>query len=1715
MAKSCTLKTAREIAYGVSDRVKVDSEGVMVGFNYKLPPNRQFAEANKVATQVMKAVNEAFLTEEFGKVATKNTTYTDSVGVNIKIPPKLEKAYEIIDGVATLKDLKSVEDKYIPDDSSNLTAVDEEFFSLEAQAEQVSAVQRGFFLEENEVADEYLNNNLALEEQERAELFRTGFYNVDVRPKNIDYNAIQNNPEHEANVSFDEYLETRVMLLKDVEDEIQDLYKIKNKTVDDKMNLKNLAEFQKSLESDIRDLHTNQSSVTYKNINNEIDSLSALLDALIEEDPISSIVKMKANKFEERFQILQFAFNKYKNAPAERTQTNEFLRLGLIDGDVKVDLIENKVDELIRKYNDNLGNYVYNLAVGSENITAKKELMYEEATTPEEIKAVDEKIAAFEERARSLIEEDATEGSNVFDKVGHSFLPAGMYDSIFTDLFELQRDINERIEKQRTSISLNKFNNRYDAMSKAVVGDTGQTVTELMFKKDEFGVARHKLLTPFSDKWYSDFRSLKGSLRNFQRTLYLNEDVDRAWNDYIDTLEESGHVVQPHLMPEVFEAYSNDSEFKDFFDTDSSKREAAKNDYIENYGETAYKKAVESVLLSLENFKNDKEVSPSRRLMINPLAVAEHLNSPNKRQPNEDSGFYYNPKYNYVMPKKGDESYINQDFKQIEDQNFKEFSEFYNSLEDLLRYTNDKIDSSVQGDIVALYDTAAKELFNTLNDYSVLGKPIPKWLIDVVNAIARVFSSHRDIYAAKKFEKKGVTKLKTSTRKIREHWPSVGKNEGAVMVESYFFEGEDFLRDKAKKYGLTIPDSFDFSKNGRKLANAIVQTEINRSLSFDLKNSINTGVKLAQSYQSRKNTRNVLNYIKAFLNTKEDTEQVNTKTFLDNMEQQVIIEQGFSTDYIFGHFERIQFIGGIGLKKGFKIKAAKSYTQVERDFKRFLKNERKNLFQKDMTFVYNGDRYEYKNGSAKRISTLPNTGTKVTTKISDDVLASVYESYFDAKLAEIGTPFTLGTIFQGIFSNFYSVALAINAYAGFGNRFAGKSQNNAAAASGEHGFDEHDLRIARQFLANANIIKTIGYGLNVDKEGNQEILAKLGIKTAHDIQQLQIFKMLADRLDLINQQYEETVGETDLFRALNKKFGDFLTDPAVNNPEFKNQGEILVAMMINTKIDKIMPDGSIKKVSLFDPVTRTFPMDADGVLKPEYRTESNIQNWESTGGKYSNNLILNFKQLRDKLHGPYNKSSRLVAEKYFVSKLFTVFKKWFFGNMFNEYGTKQIDLINMEINQEGRKIPILRHKGALAAHIAGSALAGGWGRNIAIGVALASGFPVIAGVLGGASIVAGTGLYLFYKKEMKRYEREGIEANENFKEEYKIGLNYFTEILKRYSRNMLKLMPVVGGKMANANVLDPVKHRDKISHLSTISEKDRKIISESAQMLSDQAMYGTIGLVASAIISTVGAAILGVDDDDDEDELEEGADLLKKHNRKKLEGYVNFNLDFWNTQVQNLSTYQNPLLMLDILGSAASIEWLWKTTDRKFIKPTGKYLEDASQLGSEYDGYNEEALDNLLVNYREGLLDLTGAPSFPRKILKGDYFERSRTYAPKWYGNDAVLDGLKTEEVSYKKKFGNIKEATKAPIEKHYIDVIQKKLKKGGYETIPLKVATKLARERVNKFFRENDIKVDEEALRDEKYFVEEYDWKQLLKDGLQDDIEIPDGLLIKKDGSD
>lgn len=378
-----------------------------------------------------------------------------------------------------------------------------------------------------------------------------------------------------------------------------------------------------------------------------------------------------------------------------------------------------------------------------------------------------------------------------------------------------------------------------------------------------------------------------------------------------------------------------------------------------------------------------------------------------------------------------------------------------------------------------------------------------------------------------------------------------------------------------------------------------------------------------------------------------------------------------------------------------KDKVGQNMTKIYTDIdKKLLKIYKEKLetgeYDEKTTFrIGNTAYYVNKNKKSNITYFYKHTKGKDREDISETHFVEKYKQFLENEIANTGIPLTLAGVAQGINKMLIMKGLMLNPVSGVINRMEGKDTNYKMDATGIY-WTPGNIEVAEQMLIGANFIKFTN---------------RLLPKHHKHLEQLRIFRELTKKMDVIQDRKAEidkqvAISNNDYEELLN------LYQFSVDNAEYKNQGSIILSILMDTTIK----DKEGNEVPIIDKEKGEFTcyelVDGKLRLKEEFRTDDNILVWEQLGVNRENIKNNGYAVLRAKAknaisrsQGNYESTDTFVALNSILGKALFTFKRWAPAHYMQRFSTndKDYDLFTGNKKVKGRYIAVADNLGAAVA----------------------------------------------------------------------------------------------------------------------------------------------------------------------------------------------------------------------------------------------------------------------------------------------------------------------------------------------------------------------------------------------------------------------------------
>lgn len=634
----------------------------------------------------------------------------------------------------------------------------------------------------------------------------------------------------------------------------------------------------------------------------------------------------------------------------------------------------------------------------------------------------------------------------------------------------------------------------------------------------------------------------------------------------------------------------------------------------------------------------------------------------------------------------------------------------------------------------------------------------------------------------------------------------------------------------------------------------------------------------AADYRAR---QQVFNFAKQLENIIEETKSREDKTKID---KDIKYTQKFTETYIKRNFigntrnlskEVLPNIGILPYKTNIERLAEDLYNKVidninsnqTNEFKIDIENENGEIIQYTYYTDGNGNfsRYYREDGQEKSESVEEEDYKKVLKQFCEDAIKEFYLLPSISSLADA---------YVGLQA---TKALSLNVKSGIRNRSEGFFKNLVVASSGLYGFEMEDLAEAERLLRGINIYRKDFV--------TRKPLRKI-VRSKHE-NFLQTYLLFINAIDLFQSHSSESRA-SDNSRLISRAWGnvrEFLTNWATDDPEAKNQGHVITAMMIaSKKYGFTVKDKNGEEHSFIE--NGEFVLYKPGTLelRDEFDTELNRKLWvefrilEDHQDNFE--LIDRMQNSLQGIHGNYNPGDAPYHKSSTLLSFLMLFKNYLPEHYFQEYGKQEIDLTTGEMNIRGRKRELMHHVPSFLGY---SAISASFGidsilnvvYNVASGVTLRTALSTITPSIIEAivntsmtTVPLGVFLSLAVKSKLQKQRKDistalGI-VDMTAKDFAKETLNFITETAIRVPETLIYMGSKIAGKPFMVNWSKKYVEYITKNGMKNMTIKQRKRISEDCQQLANYINIRTIihGLLMGTdyLISLIIEALSGDDD---------------------------------------------------------------------------------------------------------------------------------------------------------------------------------------------------------------------------------------------------------------
>lgn len=886
-----------------------------------------------------------------------------------------------------------------------------------------------------------------------------------------------------------------------------------------------------------------------------------------------------------------------------------------------------------------------------------------------------------------------------------------------------------------------------------------------IFSTDSDGNRDGYLINIFSREWFKEQNSFKMLLNDFKEKGNSNGET---YLKIVGWLGDNSNVINFTKLSKVKEIYSKNAEYNKYFKYTDSEIERYENKLKELLG-PFYEETIQRVLNKLEKFeelKNSDEIEGSAKNFIiarsNLWEFMENYSNSMTRHKKilfDNVGFFHETYFSnfedlVIIPKSvktknmvTDEGFqtttvnsgfYNEKFREAMKDSTK--MEYYSLIREALEYINNTYESSTNGrlSLPKIDNTFVESTINTLKDKdkNLFGK-LGTMTHDMLHSYKAIFYDQDSV----KPDRKGV-------------------------YSNYVDRSKKEISERAKTYilkGMKKEDAYN-------LATIEVNKHYSKDLSRDIKGLLdlaalhNTRLEIAPIAKVMFDTYKNVTYTN---NAGEVKERINgikrTEYFIDhiiyNNVQKYLNENGIESKKIFPKLEELlKVVTGDKNKTLMDEKSFSLLSENEKEIFKNLKELRVNgpnadflLQEKDGFYLQKiKDNYFY----AKNIEEFKDENGDIILEsilVSKEEFEEKFKEYIDNRVKKLGLDMTVAGLVNGVLKTIILKNLAINPTSGFFNRVEGKHSAMIMDATGLY-WTEGNIDKANEIMSWCNLNKT-----------TFKKMSKMGIMDK--AKTIEIFDLFAKKLGTIQDKKNElqrNVSESNF----NMEWFN-LMKWAVDNPEFKNQGSIMLAIMMDYEIK----DKNGNTVKLLNPDTKQFScFEIDnGILK--FKEEFSNIDFESF-----TDLISKMTLAVSRSQGNYSEIDIMMIKKHIWGKAGMIFMTWFPEHLHQRFGTNPDDIVDLPLGR-------LKPEGRFVKAFKANKVIGGTSVLSALGISY--GMLGIVGAIGGGAITA----IVFQKYLKKIYSEKSVRKDVNYIGEFIQMLFSIGIEMINYPSRMLQSIP--------------------------------------------------------------------------------------------------------------------------------------------------------------------------------------------------------------------------------------------------------------------------------------------------------------------------------------
>ena len=1226
--------------------------------------------------------------------------------------------------------------------------------------------------------------------------------------------------------NYKEWLNYKEESLKKIEKQLKQLHidrtnpkKDLKKTLD---LIHKLTLIKNGLKDEIEQFNNN-SVLLFSNLNAELDSLFNELD---------DINNLNFDTFGDK---IKFLYEFITGQTFDNEGNTELKGLRNYD-EAEYNIVRNKVEDLVKKYNTKIDEI-------RDNIIKNDITFHNNVTKNTDITEAD---------IRKMLE--ARDDINFLEKY---FLGIGQQSGKETLLPQILKSILEtkKVSKESESESLkekllavvNKFDKNQDF--------------SFIFETNEQGVRTGNIIDVYTPEFRRAWYKFKSIMSNKDKDYISKYAEQMTW------LKSNMDIIDFRKLPVIKQLYGHlyPSEFNF-----SDKEMQDYQDELEKELGSRFDEEMDNLLRMLEK---DVNHDPLDIVKINPYEFIKHYNSSNytsakfvKNNSGNSSPVFFDYKTGYFLPKR---------------EKFFTFDDNGNEITQSTGFYNEKFSKDIETDANKLeYWRVMKDIYsNYINPTYGTGKmsyaKIERELFETVADKKGIFLKGGELISQalkaykESFYERGYHK--GNSNQVIANYNDTAKSEIDEMYKVLLNKETQELIDLSKQYKLNTNNA-DKKTLARNIASHLVLS----NYSDDINKITASLLDMTALQKAREEVLPIANIIldsHKKITDRFGDERRKSIEKLENFINRVIKNQSEhyrGTDSMIGAnisdskwskwlFDKMSHIPFLKRKLS-DIKGKEGYllSDTEKELLKFYSEAKEKGHNPNIEYRFTIGDTTYTN--AKGTYFLEQDG-KSPVVINSQDFEKAFQVHIENKISELGLDLNGAGLIQGVLKTIIIKALGLSPIGGIFNRMEGKNTNLIMDMTGNY-WTPGNIPKVDAFMSFANILRILPERLQPKDLKKQQELKKLVI--------------LKDRLKLVQDRKNPLERNNDQSKFDFEKYTNLFA-MAVDNPEFKNQLSVVLAILMDTKVKDI--NGN--EVQIFDGNEFKIWDEIDGklVLKDEFRTEENISNWENFAVDESNLENNQFLIQRNKMknaisrtQGNYDEQDTILASKTIWGQVLILFKKWIFEHFqsrFSGGGKGDVDIFTGKKRVVGRYRYLANNNPALVT-------TGVIGLTTSLGLGIGA-----VGAIGISGLVA----YKFIKNMYGG--NQGIR-----KEAFNIReLAYFLRSTLISTLNFPLQMVNLGGKLGINMKYDGYSN-------SNLSEEEIGALRACAKEIANKLGYLAILLLAKGLLW---------DDDDDEES-----------SRRKFHNFADNQI---SRMIDSVSLFQNPKALASDVSRNSAVMW--------------------------------------------------------------------------------------------------------------------------------------------------------------------------------------------------